>query len=600
MAPRDLTALAAPPPDATPRRPFPTRAALRALLALSLAAYTVAALVLHWERAWPLALLELLLLAYFLLLTLAPPLLLSRASRLLAAARASRLLAAVLLALHAVALALLADRSAEALLSLLGLALLVGGSYASSTNRRAVRWAPVLSGFALQFWMAVLVLRTAAGRDALRWLSCQVTALLANANEGAAFVFGLNGLPPPDNTQLLRAFTFGVMPVTIFFGSLCSCLLYVGVLQLIFEHVGAAFGFVMGVSPTEGIVTVANVFLSMTDSPLLLKPLLPLLTRSQLFAIMTGGFASVAGGVLAAYISFGVDAASLLAACLMSAPASLAVAKLMVPDDDGECGATTPLLLSHRATHPDSRATYQRAHDEQKVASQRSSHASGNSSRKLEAVELGQVSPDVGASSDGLLHLRRIRMPRSPAGNLVEAAADGAATAAPMVAAIVTTLIAFVSLVHLLDTCVASLASLVGVDTDATQLLGLAFWPVALLLGVPTDDCRLVGQYLGKKLILNEFVAYAAMGADVGAGRLGERAATVATFALCGFANLGSMGIMIGALSGIFPALRAPMVADVTRALAAGTLACFSTACFASLLYQPVEHGSGTDSIGSC
>ena len=293
----------------------------------------------------------------------------------------------------------------------------------------------------------------------------------------------------------------------------------------------------------------------------MLKPVLPLLTRSQLFAVMTGGFASVAGtlradapthtstqnyqppsphgaalltnpngphhpissgragGVLAAYISFGISPGALLAACFMSAPAAISVAKLMVPDHDGECGSCVPILLTARATHPDSAATYRRAHEAQRTAA--------SPTRKVVSVELGAISRDLGEispelpssdasggtsasgghraasngngggaehESDGLMHARRVRMPRSSAGSLVEAAADGASTAAPMVQAIVTMLIAFVSLVHLVNSCVRWLASLVHWSTNATELLGWGFWPVALLIGTPAHDCHLVGQ----------------------------------------------------------------------------------------------------------
>lgn len=236
-------------------------------------------------------------------------------------------------------------------------------------------------------------------------------------------------------------------------------------------------------------------------------------------------------------------------------------------------GPTQPVLLSPLATHPDSQATYNAAASSQAGSIGRFQ----TSATKEESLELGGSSGGGGGDSGGVVRSRVVRMPPSPAANLVEAAAEGAGATIPMVAAILTNLIGFVSLVHALDACVRWVSSLVNVETSATELLGYCFYPVALFIGVPLPDCHLVGQYLGTKLVLNEFVAYSHLGAATAAGQLSHRAGTVATYALCSFANLGSMGIMIGAISGIYPALRAPLVADVTRALAAGTIACLLT-----------------------
>jgi nucleoside permease NupC len=177
---------------------------------------------------------------------------------------------------------------------------------------------------------------------------------------------------------------------------------------------------------------------------------------------------------------------------------------------------------------------------------------------------------------------------------VVEAAADGASTAAPMVGAILTMLVAFVSLVSLLNRAVAWVGSLVNIEVTFSKLIGYLFWPVAFFLGIPIEDCTKVSQFLGTKLIVNEFVAYADLGAEIREGTISARGSAVATYALCSFANLGSMGIMIGALSGLFPALRAPLAADAFRAMIAGTVACLSTACIASMLYHDLdEPGSG-------
>eukprot|EP00966_Prymnesium_polylepis_P066293 1538885-Prymnesium_polylepis.1 len=466
---------------------------------------------------------------------------------------------------------------------------------------------------------------------------------------------------------------------------------------------------------------------------------------------MTGGFASVAGGVLAAYMSLRWDPnqqsfwsaqsidrlfESLCGQLLWrrpgqparrvhhvgarfdcdrqadGAPPTPRCVPALVPDEDGECGAAMPVLLSRRATHPDSEATYRRARAAMEV------ELRAPARKAAVGVELGEISfdaPGGGGSggggcgggcggggsgereSDGLVHTRRMRMPRSTAANIVEAAADGAATAAPMVGAIVTNLIAFVSLVHFADSCVAWLASLVGVDTNMTQcarppardrtlLASNAAYPQRTR---PTRDLTRSTGVPGRAsfacVLLTMARARKSKGPTRGgalcrwqdprvrllAGRTPHRharrrlraggavpghqaccqrvcrirppgrrheggqglepsrqrrdtlptqtpadpssASSALSLAytsggrppplvprLAGFSNLGSMGIMIGALSGIFPPLKAPMVADITRALAAGTIACLSTACFASMLYQEGESGSGAEAPTTC
>lgn len=284
------------------RRPRARRLSCGGVCAAIVAIYTFVALAVNFEQAWPVFVAEVLLLIYAAWWQVRPRLArryrgqLDRLKSAAATFRARAAAAAAAAVLHLGVLAATVDRSPEAAFAGLGLLLLVLGCYGCSTNRRGVRWWPVLVGFSLQFWLALLVLRSSAGRAGLAWLACRATRFLSHANFGRDFVFGTS-------PALIGTFAFGVMPVTIFFGAFCAVALHLGLLQLVFEHAGHALGWIMGVTPAEGIVTVANVFLSMTDTPLLLRPLLPLLTRAQLFTIVTGGFASVAGGVLAMYIA---------------------------------------------------------------------------------------------------------------------------------------------------------------------------------------------------------------------------------------------------------------------------------------------------------
>ena len=311
--------------------------------AVGLLAYTVSALAISGERALPLALFELFAVCYALCwnserlracwaraTARRSPVpfglrsqQVSRHACTAALCRHASLLAVA--AAHIVLLVVLGARSREAVAALFGLALIVLIGWLLSRKRGAVRWRTVATGFLIQYWIAVLLLRTSVGLSTISWLECQVASLLGHAREGAIFVFGPEILA-------MRTFAFDVLPVIIFFSSFCSVLAQLGILQLGLEHLGGALALLLNVTPAEGVITCANVFLSMTESPMLIRPLLPHLSRAQLFSLMTCGFASVAGGVLAAFIRMGIDSAHLLTACAMSAPAALAVAKLIMPD----------------------------------------------------------------------------------------------------------------------------------------------------------------------------------------------------------------------------------------------------------------------------
>ena len=492
------------------------RTALRALACVLLVAYTLAALVIDFSRALPLALFELAALAY---------LLASRNARWLNGAIArvyeaicpsarfvgqynvprtpwQRLgLVAALVALHLIVVACLGAQSGERWLPVVGLALLVAGCYAGSRDRRSVRWRTVAGGLALQFWLCVLLLRTPIGLAAVNWLACRVNQLLGFAGAGARFVFGAQAAE--------EVWAFKVLTVTLFFASLCSVLMHLNVLQFVFGRLGGLLAKLLGVSRAEAICGVANIFLGQSEAPLLFRPIVPLLNASQLHCIMASGFASVAGSTLGAYILMGAPATHLLAASVMSAPAAIAIAKLLHPDappaaspalvevggGGQEMGATGPphvrsAACSRRARvgappdslasadvvpsfdglgpEPNGRPPVPGAVGPPGAASVRDGEA---------AIELGNTANSAGGEGGdgggdgggaqcvepggGVFDVDEL--PAATTDNIVQAAAEGAIHAVPLVACIAATLLAFLALVAMLDAIIGYLGSLIGI-----------------------------------------------------------------------------------------------------------------------------------------
>lgn len=412
----------------------------------------------------------------------------------------------------------------ERAISALGLLVFVGIAWAISTNRKAVRWRPVLWGIGLQLTLAVLVLRTAVGFRVFKWLGDLVTRFLDFSDAGAAFVFG-------DRFKDFY-FAFKVLPTIIFFSAFISLLYHFGVLQRVVAGVAWVMMRTMGTSGGESLSAAANIFVGQTEAPLLIKPYVPSMTMSELHAVMTGGFATIAGGVMAAYISFGVPAEHLIAASVMSAPAALALSKLMFPETE-------------------------------------------------ESVTAGTV---------------RVKV-ESPSANSIEAAATGALDGMQLVLNVAAMLIGFLALLALLNALLGWAGGLFGYPGLTLELLfSYVLAPVAWLMGVPWQDCGQVGILLGKKTALNEFIAYADLktlidnGAAVAAGQaapgptISPRAVILATYALCGFSNFGSIGIQIGGIGGIAPDRKSDLAKLGLRAMIAGTLACFMTACIAGIL----------------
>lgn len=376
----------------------------------------------------------------------------------------------------------------------------------------------------LQVAIALAILRTPFGAHFFEAANQGAVAFLGYADRGIDFVFGhwpaeLLG-PGGEPVRLPFVFAIRVLPILIFLGSVFAVLYHVGLLQQVIALLARGLRRALRISGAESLATIANIFLGMTEAPLLVRPYVEGMTRSELFCVMTAGFATVAGSMLVAYIGVlgPAFAGHLVAASFMSAPAAVATAKLLVP-------------------------------------------------------ETGQP------ATLGALHLPRERT----AVNVIDAAATGAMDGLRLALNVGAMLIAFVALVYLMNDLVGWAGGLVGLSgLSFERILGWGLAPVAFLLGVPAGDAAQVGQMLGVKTILNEFLAYQML-ADAEAV-LQPRSAIIASYALCGFANLGSLAILLGGLGGIAPSRRGDIARDGMRAILAGSIATFLTGAVAGLV----------------
>ncbi|WP_214746264.1 NupC/NupG family nucleoside CNT transporter [Exiguobacterium sp. s189] len=400
------------------------------------------------------------------------------------------------------------------IMSVVGILALIAIAYIFSTNRKAIKWRTVLAAFAVQFAFAFLVLYTSWGRAALEWISSGVQAILNTAGDGIAFVFGtaVGG----DNF----VFAFQVLPIIVFMSSLIALLYYLGVMQWVIRILGTALAKALGTSRKESLSATANIFVGQTEAPLVIKPYLPTMTQSELFAVMVGGLASVAGSVLAGYAALGVPLEYLLAASFMAAPAGLLFAKIIVPETE--------------------------EYDDD--------------------IEIVEEEEDRAA-------------------NFVDAAARGASDGLFLALNVGAMLLAFVSLIALVNLILGSVGGLFGFDSLSLELiLGYVFAPLAFVIGVPWADAVQFGSFLGQKLVLNEFVAFSEFAPIIGSGDLSARTEAMIAFALCGFANISSLAILLGGLGGMAPNRRGDIARMGVLAILAGTLANLMSATLAGLL----------------
>jgi concentrative nucleoside transporter, CNT family len=397
-------------------------------------------------------------------------------------------------------------------MGLVGMATLIAIAIIFSRNRKAINLRTVGGAFLIQWGIGAFVLFTDQGRLALERLSAAVGSVIGYGQEGIDFVFG--SLVTSESLGFI--FAFRVLPVIIFFSSLISVLYYLGIMQLVIKGLGGALQFLLGTSRTESMSATANIFVGQTEAPLVVKPYIARMTESELFAVMCGGLASVAGSVLAAYASMGVKMEYLIAASFMAAPGGLLFAKILVPE--------------------------------------------------TETPQDDQISAD---------ELKEDEKP----GNVIDAAAIGASDGLKLALNVGAMLLAFVGLIALLNGLLTAIGPLFNIpDLTLQLLLGKAFAPIAFLMGVPWSEASVAGSFIGQKLISNEFIAYSNFapylsdttlieGAPMSAGTK-----AIISFALCGFANLSSIAILVGGLGAMAPSRRKDIARLGLKAVLAGTL----------------------------
>jgi CNT family concentrative nucleoside transporter len=449
----------------------------------------------------------------------------------------------------------------ERLVSLFGVFAMVGIAWLLSERRRSVNWRIVGWGIGLQLLFGAIVLSPAASQFFFTVVNTAVNQLLEFSGEGATFVFQSvepHAVYTGDVPSLLagegelemfvgrisppvKTFAFWILPTIVFFSSLMSVLYHLGVMQVIVRAIAKVMVYTMGTSGAETLSAAGNIFVGQTEAPLLIRPFVEKMTRSELMAVMTGGFATVAGGVMGAYVGFLRDipniAGHLVVASIISAPAALAIAKVMVPETE-------------------------------------------------ESQTAGELKVDFPQTST----------------NVIEAAANGAADGMKLAINVAAMLIAIVALVAMANWFIAFVpvtfcddgvsfgyacaGGVEGSPMSLSVILGWLFAPIALLMGVPPAECLVVGRLLGEKIVLTEFIAYMNLSQLIASPVpvISERAAIISSYALCGFANFASIGIQLGGIGGIAPSRMGDLAALGFRAMIAGAIAACMTGAIAGVM----------------
>ncbi|MBN1947559.1 MAG: hypothetical protein JW797_17960 [Bradymonadales bacterium] len=429
----------------------------------------------------------------------------------------------------------------ERVFSCIGLVALVGVAWLMSVKRRAFPWRVVLWGVGLQLLFGVVILLPAAGEVLFEWVDVGIRKLLSFSEAGSDFLFQtvqahqisvidhageshletfIGRISPP-----LKSFAFWTLPTVIFFSALMTVLYHYGIMQRVVSFFARIMQHTMGTSGAESLSAAANIFVGQTEAPLVVRPFVQKMTVSELNAVMVGGFATIAGGVMAIYVgvlgSIPGIAGHLVMASIMSAPAALAIAKIMVPE-----------------TEP---------------------------SETLGQVKLKIERPDV---------------------NGLDALSRGALDGLRLALNIAAMLLVFVAMIAMVNAVIGGLGSLVGLDLSLERILGWAFAPFALLMGIPWEEATTVGMLLGEKMILTELIAFLHLSEiQSSLAPLSPRSAVIASYALCGFANFASIGIQIGGIGGIAPERRGDLAKVGFRAMIGGTLAAMMTGNVAGMLY---------------
>jgi CNT family concentrative nucleoside transporter len=431
----------------------------------------------------------------------------------------------------------------DILFGILGLSCLVGIAFLFSDNRYKVDWRLVGIGLLLQLTFAIFVLKVPGGEDVFNAIGKFFVVVINFTFEGAAFVFGI--LSSQSNMEKILPlalqnkgfgfiFAFQVLPTIIFFSSLMSVLYHLGIMQKIVQAMAWVMAKTMRVSGAESLSVAANVFIGQTEAPLVVRPYVDSMTRSELLTLMVAGMATIAGGVLAAYVSIlgGNDpqlqvyyAKHLLSASIMAAPATIVIAKILIPET-------------------------------------------------LESETKGTV---------------KLKVEKTTA-NVIDAAATGAGDGLKLALNVAAMLLAFIALIAMLNYILSGIGSITGINTALGKelnmylILGYLLSPLAWIIGVPWSDAINVGSLIGEKVVINEFIAYLDLGSMIKEGILSEKAVIISTYALCGFANFSSIAIQIGGIGGIAPNRRKDLARFGLRAVLGGSLATFMTATIAGVL----------------
>jgi|TARA_A100001037_G_scaffold68739_1_gene61178 CNT family concentrative nucleoside transporter len=403
----------------------------------------------------------------------------------------------------------------ERLTAFIGIFTLLGIAFLLSDNRKAINLKTVLSGIGLQFFLAFFILGTPFGEPIFRSLDNAITTLVSFSDSGSTFLFKsyVSGSVHPS----LENFAFRTLPTIIFFSSIISVLYHFGIIQKIVRVFAKIFQKTMFISGTESLSVSANIFLGQTEAPLMVRPFVNKMTKSELMAVMTGGFATAAGGILAIYVSWLSDipgiAGHLLTASVMSAPAALVIAKIIYPEVD-------------------------------------------------KSNTMGDLNVDIEQTTT----------------NAMEALGNGATSGLKLAANIAAMLIAFLSFVAMIN------YFLLFFDTSMEAILGFIFKPLAWTMGVPWSEAGTLGMLMGKKIVLTELIAYGDLQKIIAEEQISERTAIIASYALCGFANFGSIGIQLGGIGSMAPDRSKDLAKLVTKAMFGGALASWLTATIAGMI----------------
>lgn len=439
------------------------------------------------------------------------------------------------LTLLVVWLALDTSKRPEQLVSFAGVCMFILLMFIFSSHRTAVSWRPVFWGLGLEFCLGLFIIRTEPGFLAFEWLGNQVKIFLEYTKAGSSFVFG---------DLITSIFAFQALPIVVFFSSVMSILYFLGIMQWLILKISWVMQITLGTSPTETLSVAGNIFVGQTEAPLLIRPYLKDMTKSEIHAVMTGGFATIAGSVMGTFMLFGIDPASLISASVMAAPCALAISKLSYPETE-------------KSVFKSDQSVKISVGDEQ---------------------------------------------------NILEAASSGASTSIGLIANIAANLIAFLAILAFINEALSWLGGMVGYPDITFQLIcSYVFMPLAFMMGVPYQETFTVAELIGIKLFINEFVAYeklselkknrlAGLEEIIGGERqwVSVRSEIITTYALCGFANFSSLGITIGGLSSICPSRRGDISSLVFRAMITGTVVSLVNACIAGILFVPPS----TDCVG--